>query len=155
MQAEDFEKLFIQEYLVDLNRTKAYARAKGIKLDGNATTSIRGSAHRLYNKLEPEIRIAMEERGIRTKVTADRVLREIAQIAFVPLDDIVSEKRPVGVSPKFTVGNKLEALEKLMKHHGLYKKDNEQKPTALDPLEMTNEEIMDEIRKRSRIPERT
>jgi phage terminase small subunit len=159
MQAEDFEKLFIQEYLVDLNRTKAYARAKGIKLYGNATASIRGSAYRIYNKLEPEIRIAMEERGIRTKVTADKVMREAAYIALsdmgmmfddkgellpihklpksmraaiasYEIEEMLNEGVVVGKKYKVKFWDKNKSLDTLFKHHGLYKKDNEQKPVA-------------------------
>lgn len=79
------QKLFIEEYLVDLNATQAAIRA-GYSVD---TAGSIGSE----NLKKPEIRAciekAMAERSKRTGISQDRVLMELARIGFSKITDII------------------------------------------------------------------
>jgi phage terminase small subunit len=70
---------FVSEYLVDLNGTQAAIRA------GYAPKSAHVTASKLLKK--PKVKGALDaaiaERSKRTDVTADRVIQEIARLAFV------------------------------------------------------------------------
>ncbi|MBR8193125.1 terminase small subunit [Burkholderia vietnamiensis] len=71
---------FVDEYLRDLNATAAYKRA-GYAAQGNAAEV---NAARLLRNAQVQITIAaaMKARSERTHITQDRVLRELARIAF-------------------------------------------------------------------------
>lgn len=75
------QQRFVEEYLVDLNATQAYLRA-GYRVK---PTSARVQASRLL--ADPNIAEAIEAakaaRSERTQITADRVLQELARLAFV------------------------------------------------------------------------
>ena len=75
------KKMFIAEYLIDLNQTQAAIRA------GYSPKTANEQASRLLAdvNIQQEIQKAMDERSKRTNITADKVLNEIAAIAF---DDI-------------------------------------------------------------------
>lgn len=72
------QKRFVQEYLVDLNATAAARRA--------------GYSEKTADRIGPEllgktcvsdaIKKAMEKRSARTEITQDRVLEELAAVAF-------------------------------------------------------------------------
>ncbi len=71
---------FCQEFLRDLNGTAAYRRTYQVK---NSATAAACAARLLTNaKVQEQIRALIAERSQRTAVTADRVLQEIAAIAF-------------------------------------------------------------------------
>jgi len=72
------QKRFVQEYLVDLNATQAAIRA-GYSQKGAET---RGSELLRNRKVAAAVRVAKEKREERTEVTADKIVRELAQIAF-------------------------------------------------------------------------
>lgn len=75
------QKIFVDEYLIDLNATRAYKEAyKTCKKD--ETAAVNGSRLLRNAKVENYICIRMEEREKRTEITQDRVLREYAKIAF-------------------------------------------------------------------------
>lgn len=79
------QKMFVEEYLIDLNATQAAIRA-GYSPD---TAGSIGSE----NLKKPEIRAciekAMAERSKRTGINQDRVLMELARIGFVKITDVV------------------------------------------------------------------
>jgi phage terminase small subunit len=79
------ERVFVDEYLVDRNGTRAYRAA----FPGVAARSARTLASRLLAKvhIRDEIRAARRAQQIRTKVTADGVIRELSRIAFSDLID--------------------------------------------------------------------
>jgi phage terminase small subunit len=85
MDLEPKQELFVKEYLVDLNATKAAIRA------GYSETSASqiGSENLAKPKIQEAIQKAKEARAKRTEITADRVLREIARIAFSDLGQIM------------------------------------------------------------------
>ena len=76
------QKRFVEEYLLDLNAAQAAVRA-GYKS---------GSASRLLSNpaVKSEIDTAIADRSHRTGVSQDKVIRELAKIAFYNASDIVS-----------------------------------------------------------------
>lgn len=77
---------FVEEYLRDLNATRAY-RDAGFRGDDN-TCAVEG--HKLLRdpKVAAAIAKAMEERSKRTKIDADWVLRRLAEEADADIADI-------------------------------------------------------------------
>jgi phage terminase small subunit len=75
------ERCFVQEYLVDLNASQASIRA------GYSKNSASQLAYTLTKRprVAAAIRAAMDARAKRTQITADRVLREFARIAFADI----------------------------------------------------------------------
>ena len=79
------QKVFVEEYLIDLNATQAAIRA-GYSPD---TAQEQGSRLLSNVMVKSAIDKAIAERSRRTGITQDRVLREIAKLAFVnPADAI-------------------------------------------------------------------
>lgn len=74
----DRQARFVEEYLIDLNATQAAIRA------GYAAATAGQKGHDLLKKVEisEAIQEAMRQRSERTRVTADRVLEELARIGF-------------------------------------------------------------------------
>lgn len=74
----DKQKLFCDEYLVDLNATQAAIRA------GYSKKTAYSSGQRLLKDVEVQkwVQFRMEERGKRTEITQDRVLEEYAKLAY-------------------------------------------------------------------------
>jgi len=83
------QRRFCDEYLIDLNATRAYKAAyPSVKREETAASA---AARMLRNvKVAEHIRERMEDRQKRTEITQDRVLRELAAIAFADVTDIVS-----------------------------------------------------------------
>jgi len=79
----DKELRFCLEYLIDLNKAAAARRA------AYSRATARQIGYALYRKpnVRAEIDRLMAERAQRTEITADRVLRELEQIAFSDLRD--------------------------------------------------------------------
>jgi phage terminase small subunit len=86
------QKVFVNEYLKDLNATRAYKTAyKNIKSEETAATN--GSKLLRNTKVAQEIQKRMDERAKRTEITQDKVLKEIARLAFTDITSIVSVKK--------------------------------------------------------------
>lgn len=81
------QKVFCEEYLIDLNGTQAAIRA------GYSEDSAKEIASQNLTKLN--IRSYIEQlkldRSKRTTITADRVLKEIAKLAFFNMDNVLDE----------------------------------------------------------------
>jgi phage terminase small subunit len=77
------QQRFAEEYLVDLNATRAALRA-GYSAKG---AEVRGSELLRNRKVAAKIDGLKRERSERTRVTADRVLRELAVLAFSSIED--------------------------------------------------------------------
>lgn len=135
-------KRFVAEYLIDLNGTQAAIRA------GYSPRTASAEAARLMTipSVRDGVDRAIADRARRTGITADRVLREIACIAFANAGDIVdmdtgqvapdaarddlaalSEIRvKYDLQGKKIIGreikmcDKMRALDMLCKHLGLY-----------------------------------
>lgn len=80
---------FVDEYLIDLNATAAYQRA-GYSGSGNVAEA---AASRLLSnvKVRAAIAAAQEKRAQRTEITQDRVLKELARIAFFDIRKLYRE----------------------------------------------------------------
>ena len=137
------QKRFCAEYLIDLNATQAAIRAGYSTLTAGAIGA--------ENLKKPQIRAcidkALAEQSKRTGVTADRVVRELAKVAFVNSDDVVDfdsatvksdaskddtaaiasvrvktipTKDGEGIEREIKLADKLKALELLGKRFGLF-----------------------------------
>lgn len=135
------QKRFIEEYLIDLNATQAAIRA-GYSPD---TAKSIGSENLTKPDIQARIARAMAERSRRTGVNADRVVMELAKIAFVNAKDVIDSDtatvRPDalpedtaaiqsvkvktfgedGLEREIKMADKLKALELLGKHLGMFK----------------------------------
>lgn len=80
------QQTFVDEYLVDLNATQAAIRA------GYSVRRASEIGHQLLQKttVKHAIDKAMAERSRRTGITQDRVLRELAKVAFVNPTDVIN-----------------------------------------------------------------
>jgi phage terminase small subunit len=78
------QKKFVEEYLIDLNATQAAIRA------GYSPKNAGKIGHELLEKTRNEIDRAIAERSRRTGINQDRVLRELAKIAFVNPGDVIN-----------------------------------------------------------------
>ena len=85
------QKIFADEYLIDLNATRAYRKAyPSVKKDETAAAA---AARMLRNvKVAAYIQERMQERQKRTEITQDRVLEELAAIAFAKATDYAEVK---------------------------------------------------------------
>jgi phage terminase small subunit len=76
---------FVEEYLIDLVGTQAAIRAGfSVKNADKIASQLLGDT-----RVSTCIKMAMAERSKRTGITADRVLEELAKIAFVNPDDFI------------------------------------------------------------------
>lgn len=137
------QRLFVQEYLIDLNAKQASIRA------GYSPANAEFQGHQLINnpKVKQAIELAMYEREQRTKVTQDRVIQELAKIAFINPTDVVNSydaslhngaaredtaaissirvrripsKNGMGIEREIKLNDKIRALDLLGKHLGLF-----------------------------------
>ena len=135
------QKRFVEEYLIDLNATQAAIRA-GYSPD---TAKSIGSENLTKPDLQARIAKAMAERSKRTGVSADRVVMELAKIAFVNAGDVIDAETATlkpdaaredtaaiqsvkvktfgedGLEREIKMADKLKALELLGKHLGMFK----------------------------------
>ena len=163
---------FAQEYLIDLNATQAAIRA------GYSPRTAYSTGQRLLNHVEVIAKVSrlIEARAVRTEVSAERVVMELARVAFGDIRSIVQvveeegDHGPVSrvvVKPSAewtrdeaaTVAEvaqtrqgirvkthpKLQALEALAKHLGMYVTrvdlNLEASLTLGDPASMTDDEL--------------
>lgn len=137
------QKIFADEYLIDLNATRAYRKAyPSVKKDETAAQA--GSRMLRNVKVAEYIAERMQARQERTEITQDKVLEELAAIAFARATDYaevednqVFIKDTAGLSEnqikaiagikqgKFGIEVKLndkeKALELLGRHLGMFK----------------------------------
>lgn len=81
------QKLFVDEYLIDLNATQAAIRA-GYK---EKTAYSMGWQNLKKLEVQQSIEKAMQKREDRTEITQDRVLRELEKIGFSDLRGAFNE----------------------------------------------------------------
>lgn len=85
------QKIFADEYLIDLNATRAYRVAyPSVKKDETASQA--GSRMLRNVKVAEYISERMQERQQRTEVTQDMVVKELAAIAFSKATDYAAVK---------------------------------------------------------------
>ena len=80
------QQKFVEEYLIDLNATQAAIRA------GYSSKTAHEQGAQLLAKLSIKTAIdkAIAERSRRTGITQDRILRELAKVAFVNAIDVIN-----------------------------------------------------------------
>lgn len=138
----DKQKKFVEEYLIDLNATQSAIRA-----GYSPKTANEQGARLLANvSIQEAISKAMAERSRRTGINQDRIVQELARIAFVKITDVVNSDGEIntnasdddlaciesykvedsdsvnGSSSKREVklASKIKALELLGKHVGMW-----------------------------------
>ncbi len=136
------QKLFCEEYLIDLNATQSAIRA-GYSVD---TAYSIGEENLKKPEIKKTIEQALAERSKRTGINQDRVIQELARIAFVKITDVANDDGSInrdasdddlaciesvkvessstdtGYSEKREVklASKMKALELLGKHIGMW-----------------------------------
>lgn len=80
------QKQFVDEYLVDLNATQAAIRA-GYSTE---TAAVIGCENLIKPNIKSSIDKALAERSKRTGVNADRVILELAKLAFINPTDVIN-----------------------------------------------------------------
>jgi phage terminase small subunit len=134
------QKRFVDEYLVDLNATQAYIRA------GYSAKTADVAGPRLLGdvRVQAAIKQRQEDRTKRTEITQDRVLLELARIAFADIGELfdeagglravqdLTEEQTRAIASfsmdrlgdidkiQFKMHDKLSALEKIGKHLGMF-----------------------------------
>lgn len=139
------QQRFIDEYLIDLNATQAAIRAGY----SPQTAQEQGSQNLSKLMVSEAIDKALAARSRRTGITQDRVLRELAKVAFVNANDVIdpdsatvranateedlaciqavkvkTSESEMGSSSEREIKlyDKMRALEMLGKHLGLFDK---------------------------------
>ena len=159
------QKRFIEEYLIDLNATQAAIRA-GYSPD---TAKSIGSENLTKPDIQARIAKAMAERSRRTGVNADRVVMELAKIAFVNAKDVIDPDtatvRPDalpedtaaiqsvkvktfgedGLEREVKMADKLRALELLGRHLGMFK-DKVELSGALETEKTKLDDLIQQMR---------
>lgn len=149
----DKQKIFADEYLIDLNATRAYKAAyPRVKNDNTAGAS---AARLLRNaKIAEYIKERMAERAERIEVSQDDVVKELAKIGFAQITDyvIVDDSGRVVIKPtleleenkvgaiagikegangiEIKMNDKVKALELLGRHLGMFTDKSEVKATV-------------------------
>lgn len=146
MKLTEKQKRFADEYLIDLNATRAYKAAyPAVKKEDTAASA---AARMLRNvKVKAYIDDKIQQRAERTEVTQDMVVKELAKIAFANIKDfvaveVVENDRIVKVKPtsqisadkvgaiagikqgangiEVKLNDKMKALELLGRHLGMF-----------------------------------
>ena len=150
---------FCNEYLIDLNATQAAIRAGYSEKTANRIGTENLSKLVISNYISE----LQQKQQKRTEITADMVIKELAKIAFHNTQDFVNGGNSIleikhidrskvaavskvkttikddgSVISEIAFYDKVEALEKLGRHLGVFEKDNKQK-SALT-VEMTSKE---------------
>ena len=135
----DKQKRFCEEYMIDLNATQAAIRA------GYSPKTAAAQAARLLTNVKVQLYLSQlqAKQSRRTGVSADRVVRELAKIAFVNAGDVITSSGELkadanpddlaavqsvkvklfgedGVEKEVRLNDKLKALELLGKHLGTF-----------------------------------
>lgn len=134
------QKRFCEEYLIDLNATQAAIRA-GYSPD---TAGAIGAENLTKPEIQRAVAQAMAERSRRTGVNAERVVLELAKVAFVNVGNVidatdatlkedaapedlaaiqsikVKDMGEMGIEREIRMADKLKALELLGRHLGMF-----------------------------------
>ena len=86
----DAQKRFCDEYLIDLNATRAYKVAYS-RCKKDETASVNGSKLLRNTKVQEYISRKQKEIEKRTEVTQDRVIKELAKIAFLDIRKLYTD----------------------------------------------------------------
>lgn len=123
MPLNDKQARFAAEYLVDLNATQAAIRA------GYSEKTAHAQGHDLlkHPEVAERIGVLMAERSARTQISADRVLEELAAMAFYDPADIAAPMlagERVAVTGPADIPNLPEAVRRAIVGWGWDRKGN-------------------------------
>lgn len=143
----DKQQRFVEEYLIDLNATQAAIRA-GYKATSKNSFEVIGYQLLQKSSVSEQIQLAMAERSRRTGINQDRVIQELARIAFVNPRNVINPEdasvrdgaseddlaciqsvkvktmdgdKGSSVEREVRLADKMRALELLGKHLGMFK----------------------------------
>lgn len=160
----DKQQRFVDEYLIDLNATQAAIRA-GYSVK---TANEQGSQNLAKLSIQQAIAERMAERSRRTGVNQDRVVLELAKIAFVKMTDLIDSNGKIredatdddlsciesikykhsdtdtgySVEREVKVSSKLKALELLGKHLGMWNDKVDLNITS--PIVISGEDVLED-----------
>ncbi|MBS5511651.1 MAG: terminase small subunit [Clostridium sp.] len=158
------QQCFVDEYLIDLNATQAAIRA-GYSAK---TADVQGARLLANAKVQQAISEKMAERSKRTGINQDRVIIELARIAFVKMTDIVDSDGEIrsdaseddlaciesvkykssesetssSVEREVKISPKLKALELLGKHLGMW--NDKLDVNITQPIVITGEDALED-----------
>lgn len=158
------QQRFVDEYLIDLNATQASIRA-GYSVK---TANEQGSQNLAKLSIQQAIAEQMAERSKRTGINQDRVVLELAKIAFVKMTDIVDSQGRIksdasaddlaciesvkykesesdtgsSVEREVKIASKLKALELLGKHLGMW--NDKLDVNITQPIVITGEDALED-----------
>lgn len=158
------QRRFVDEYLIDLNATQAAIRA------GYSAKTANEQGSQNLSKLSIQAAIAekMAERSRRTGVNQDRVVLELAKLAFVKMTDMVDSHGRIketatdddlsciesikykevhnefggSVEREVKISSKLKALELLGKHLGMW--NDKLDVNIASPIVITGEDALED-----------
>lgn len=155
------QKKFCQEYLVDLNATRAAIRSGYSK----KTSGQIGEQNLKKLVVKKYISVLQEKIQEKTGLRIEDVIAELVKVGFSNVQDFVSTGNKIGdikklkrdkaaaissVKTTFKVGgektteikfyDKVDALEKLGRHLGAWEKDNKQRTKIIKEVGYGNEE---------------
>lgn len=169
MALNEKQERFVEEYLVDLNATKAAIRA------GYSEKTARSIGQRLLTNvdIQAEIQREKKDRSYRTRITQDAVLRELAAIGFARSTDYahINENGHVVLTPtawlteeqriaiagvketqfgvEVKMHDKIRALEMLGKHLGIFdakgNENSEKQNNLLQAIQASEEITTDDL----------
>jgi phage terminase small subunit len=150
------QRLFVQEYLVDLNATQAAIRAGYSKKTANEQVG----RLLVHVGIQAEIQKGREKIARKLEVTAEKIVHEYAKLAFSDIRDFVKWNEnsviaidsenltpaqsaavseisktdtPSGATIKIKLHDKKGALDSLARHLGMFVDRSEHVVTVLDP----------------------
>ena len=158
------QQRFVEEYLIDLNATQAAIRA-GYSAK---TADVQGSRMLGNAKVQQAVAEAMAARSKRTGVNQDRVVLELAKLAFVKMTDVVDSQGRIkntatdddlsciesikykesdnefggSVEREVKISSKLKALELLGKHLGMW--NDKLDVNIASPIVITGEDALED-----------
>jgi phage terminase small subunit len=116
----DKERLFAHEYLIDQSMTQAAIRA------GYSERSAKKIGHQVYHKphIKAWIEAELAKRYEKAGVTADKVIKELAELGFIKRDEVLSAGRspddeglpPMTLLSTMRMTDKIRALELIGKN---------------------------------------
>lgn len=158
------QQRFVDEYLIDLNATQAAVRA------GYSAKTAESQGSRMLRNVKVQQAIAeeMAERSKRTGINQDRVVLELARIAFVRMTDLVDSNGKIkdtatdddlsciesikykhsdtdtgySVEREVKISSKLKALELLGKHLGMW--NDKLDVNITQPIVITGEDALED-----------
>jgi len=123
------QQRFVEEYLVDLNATRAAIRAGY----SEKTANVEGPKHLVKPGIAAAIKEKQDKLSKRTELTQEWVLERLKAIAEVQVAQ--------GVNEHVKASDAISALEKIGKHLGMF-------VTKVETRDMTMESILEDIRSR-------